>query len=143
MRNSTKFTLKGKARDSYLDLIMAFPLVSLRSASHLQAAQEVVDRLLAKHKREKGEDLYLDALSDLVAAYEDEHYKIGPASDADMLRHFMEAKQVNQTDIHRDTGIPKSSISEVLAGKRPFTRQIIRKLSRYFNVDATVLAGNL
>ncbi len=60
-----------------------------------------------------------------------------------MLRHFMEAKQVNQADIHRDTGIPKSSISEVLAGKKPFARQMIRKLSRYFNVDATVLAGNL
>ncbi len=55
----------------------------------------------------------------------------------------MEAKQVNQADIHRDAGIPKSSISEVLAGKKPFTRQMIRKLSRYFNVDATVLAGNL
>ena len=143
MRNSSKYMLKGKAKDSYLDLIMAFPLVSLRSASHFHAAQEVMDRLLAKRKREEGEDLYLDALSDLVAAYEDEHYKIGPASDADMLRHFMEAKQVNQTGIHRDTGIPKSSISEVLAGKKPLTRQMIRKLSRYFNVDVTVLAGNL
>ncbi len=51
MRNSTKFTLKGKAKDSYLDLIVAFPLVSVHSASHLHAAQEVMDRLLAKHKR--------------------------------------------------------------------------------------------
>jgi HTH-type transcriptional regulator / antitoxin HigA len=143
MRNSSKFTLKGKAKDSYLDLITAFPLVSLRSASHLQAAQQVMDRLLAKPKREEGEELYLDALSDLVATYEDEHYKIRPASDADTLRHFMDAKQVNQADIHRDTGIPKSSISEVLAGKRPLTRLMIRKLSRYFNVAVTVLAGNL
>ena len=40
--------------------------------------------------------MYLDALSDLVAAYEDEHYPIEPASDADMLRHLMEAKGVTQ-----------------------------------------------
>jgi hypothetical protein len=45
-------------------------------------------------KLDEGEEMYLDALSDLVGAYEDEHYAIKPASDADMLRHLMEAKVV-------------------------------------------------
>ena len=40
-------------------------------------------------------------LSDLVASYEDEHHVIGPASDADMLRHLMEAKGVSQADLSR------------------------------------------
>jgi HTH-type transcriptional regulator / antitoxin HigA len=44
-----------------------------------------------------------------------EAYPIAPASDADMLRHLMEAKGVTQADVHRDTGQAKSSISEVLA----------------------------
>ena len=62
--------------------------------------------------------MYLDALSDLVASYEDAHYPIEPASDADMLRHLMEAKGVTQAELHRDTGLAKSSISEVLAGRK-------------------------
>ena len=87
--------------------------------------------------------MYLDALSDLVAAYEDEHHAISPASDAEMLLHLMESKGVNQTQLHHDAGIPKSTISEVLAGKKPFSRQIIRKLADYFHLDVSVLAGNL
>ena len=99
--------------------------------------------LLAKGKLDDGEEMYLDALSDLVAAYEDEHYPIEPASDADMLRHLMEAKGVTQAELHRDTGLAKSTISEVLAGKKPFSRQMIRKLADYFKVDVSVLTANL
>jgi HTH-type transcriptional regulator / antitoxin HigA len=116
--------------------------VSIRSEAQLIAAQEVLDRLLAKGRLAAGEEMYLDALSDLVATYEDEHHAIGPASDADLLRHFMEARDVSQTELSRDTGIPKSTVSKVLAGKKPFSRQIIRKLAHYFQVEPNVLAGN-
>ena len=94
MAKKTKFSLKGKEKDSYLDLILAFPLASIRSEDHLSAAQEVMDQLLAKRELDDGEEMYLDALSDLVAVYEDEHHAIAPASDADLLRHLMEAKNV-------------------------------------------------
>ena len=143
MVTKTKFALKGKTRDSYLELVQAFPLTSVRSEEQLDAAQAVMDRLLTKKALDDGETMYLDALSDLVAAYEDEHYAIAPASDADMLRHLLEAKGVTQSQLSRDTRIAKSTISEVLAGKRPFARQMIRKLAAYFGVDVSVLAGNL
>jgi HTH-type transcriptional regulator/antitoxin HigA len=138
----TKFSLKGASRDSYLELVTAFPLASIKSDEHLQEAQKVMDHLLAKGKLDGGEEIYLDALSDLAAAYEDEHYAIGPASDADMLRHLMEAKSVTQAQLCRGAMIPKSTISEVLAGKKPFSRRMIRKFADYFNVDVSVLAGN-
>jgi len=143
MTTKTKFILKGKARDSYMELVLAFPLASIKSDEYLEEAQEMMDRLLAKGRLDHGEQIYLDALSDLVAAYEDEHYPIKPASDADMLRHLMVAKGVSQVEVHRDAGIAKSTISEVLAGKKPFSRQMIRKLAEYFKVDVGILAGNL
>jgi HTH-type transcriptional regulator/antitoxin HigA len=143
MAVKTKFSLKGASRDSYLELVMAFPLASVKSDEHLQDAQKVMDRLLAQGELGDGEEMYLDALSDLVAAYEDEHYAIEPASDADMLRHLMEAKGITQAQLRRDTMIPKSTISEVLAGKKPFSRRMIRKFADYFNVDVSVLAGNI
>ena len=130
----TKFSLKGPMRDSYLDLVSAFPLASIKSDEHLQTAQKVMDELLAKGKLGDGEEMCLDALSDLLAAYEDEHHAIEPASDAEMLLHLMEAKNVTQAQLSRDTTIPKSTISEVLAGKKPLSRQLIRNLASYFNV---------
>src|ERR1700694_1768985 len=143
MAVNAKFKLKSGSRDSYLELVMVFPLASIKTDEHLAEAQRVMDRLLANSRLDDGEELYLDALSDLVAAYEDEHFAIEPASDAGMLRHLMEAKGVTQVQLGRDTLIPKSTISEVLAGKKPFSRQMIRKLADYFNVDVSVLTANL
>jgi HTH-type transcriptional regulator/antitoxin HigA len=137
------FALKGKAKDSYMELVRAFPLASIHSEGHLDEAQRVIDDLLASGTLDPGQQIYLDALADLVAAYEDEHYEIEPASDADMLRHLMEAKGVTQAEVHRGTGLPKSTISEVLAGKKPFSRQMIRKVAKFFNVDISVLTANL
>jgi len=143
MKGKTKFRLQGKGRDSYLELVLAFPLASIKSEKHLAEAQKVMDRLLARGRLDEGEETYLDALSDLVGAYEDEHHAIEPASDADMLRHFMEARGVSQIQLSRQTGLPKSTISEVLSGKKPFSRQMIRKLADHFQVSVGLLAANL
>ena len=101
-----------------------------------------MDQLLAQGELKRGEEMYLDALSDLVAAYEDEHYPIEPASDADVLRHLIEAKGVTQAQLSRDTMVPKSTISEILAGKKHLSRQMIRKLADYCRVDVSLLAVN-
>jgi HTH-type transcriptional regulator/antitoxin HigA len=143
MRASTRYRLTGKSRDSYLELVLDFPLASIQSDDHLVAAQRVIDRLLAQGKLDPGAATYLDALSDLVGAYEDEHHPIEPASDADMLRHLLDAKAISQMELSREAGIPRSSISEVLAGKKPFSRQMIRKLAGYIGVEPGVLAANL
>jgi HTH-type transcriptional regulator/antitoxin HigA len=137
------FGLKGKGRDSYLALVSAFPLAAIQSDAHLAEAQKVMDRLLARGKLDDGEAMYLDAFSELVAAYEDIHHAIEPASDADMLRHLMEAKGVTQAQLSRDAKLPKSTISEVLSGKKPFSRRMIRKLADYFSVDVSVLTAGI
>jgi HTH-type transcriptional regulator/antitoxin HigA len=139
----TRFRLPAKSRNSYLALVQEFPLASIKSDEQLDEAERVMHRLLAAGELGPGEELYLDALSDLVAAYEDVHYPIGPASDADMLRHLMESKLTTQAQLSKETGIAKSTISEVLSGKRPFSRQMIRKLAAYFRVSVSVLASNL
>ena len=142
MMTKSKFQLKGASRDSYLTLVMAFPLASIKSDEQRHEAQLVMDQLLAQGELNGGESMYLDALSDLVAAFEDDHYSIEPPSDAEMLRHLMEAKGVTQAQLSRDTSVPKSTISEILAGKKHLTRQIIRKFADYFQVNASVLAVN-
>ncbi len=137
------YRFRGRVRDSYLECVKDFPLTTISSDDHLQAAQTVMDRLLAKDTLDRGQHSYLDALSDLVASYEDRYFPIVPATDADMLRHLLDAKGVSQADLYRATGISKSSISEVLSGKKPFSRMMIRKLANYFGVDASILAASI
>jgi len=142
MAVKSQFQLKGKSRDSYLELVQEFPLASIKSEQHLEQAQQVIDGMLASGELDVGESTYLDALSDLVAAYEDAHHAITPPSDAEMLRYFMEANELGQAELSRAAGVSKSSISEVLSGKKPFSRQMIHKLAECFRVDVRVLAVN-
>ena len=135
--------LNKRQRDTYLRLIQELPLVSIASDEHLGAAQAMIDRLTDKKKLDGGEHAYLDALCDLVVVYEDQHHAIPVASDADLLRHLMEAKGVTQIQIHKDTGLAKSGISEVLAGKKPFSKAMIGTLATYFHVPTSVLTANI
>ena len=128
----------GKHRDRYLELVGLFPLRPIRTDAELDAAIRVIDMLLDQEHRSTAEDDYLDVLSDLVEAYEDEHIPMRPVSDADMLRSFLDDWRLTQARLAAETGIAESTISEVLAGKRKLTRGQIGKLARYFHVGPGV-----
>ena len=49
--------------------------------------------------------------------------------------HLLEAKGATQTQLSQETEIAKSTISELLLGKKTFSRQIIRKFSDYFREE--------
>jgi plasmid maintenance system antidote protein VapI len=54
----------------------------------------------------------------------------------------MEAKGMSQAQLSRETTVPESTISEILAGKKPLSRRMIGKFADYFGVEASVLAAN-
>ena len=128
----------GKAQDRYLDLIRMFPLRPIRSEAELDEAIATVDTLVDKDTLEVAEADYLAVLSDLVEQYEEKTQLIPPASDAEMLRHLLEAQGTTQVEVARETGIIESTISAVLAGKRHLTREHIGKLAHYFKVSPSV-----
>jgi HTH-type transcriptional regulator / antitoxin HigA len=74
----------------------------------------------------------------LVEQYKEQTQQIPPASDAEMLRHLLEAQGVTQVEVAQETGMIESTISAVLSGKRRLTRDHIGKLSRYFKVSPSV-----
>jgi HTH-type transcriptional regulator/antitoxin HigA len=132
--------LYGKREDRYLELVRRFPLRPLRSDADLDAAVAVIDSLIDRDELSAPEQDYLDVLSDLVEAYEDEAVPMKPASDSDMLRFLIEAKGVTQSQVAKEAGIAESTISEVLAGKRKLNRTQIGKLARYFHVGPGAFA---
>lgn len=134
--------IAGAARDRYLELVRQFPLAPVKSEDDLKAAQRVMDGILAKGRLSKGELAYLDTLSELALAYENAHHPIPAPSDAAMLQHLMDAKGVSQTELHQATKIPLSTISEILSGKRHFTRKTIGAFAEYFHVDKGLFASN-
>jgi len=128
------------AKQRYLDLVEAYPLRPIRSERELSKAIKVVDSLLDRDTLNAAEEDYLDVLSDLVERYESESQPIDPVSDALMLAHLIEAKDVAQSAVAKATGIVNSTISEVLSGKRTLTRGQIGKLAKFFQVPPGVFA---
>jgi HTH-type transcriptional regulator/antitoxin HigA len=120
--------------DSYFALIQRFPLTHIRDDDHLDEAQVVVDRLLEK-ALDEGEQAYLDVLTDLVEAYEDEHVVIPDASEADVLRELMRVNGLSQPALAKKVGIAQSTISAVLTGSRSLTKAQVVELARFFGVS--------
>ncbi len=136
---ATRTEQARKVRDTYFELVRRFPLRPIRSERDLDRATVIIHELIDRDL-DPNEDDYLDVLSGLVEKYEEKHYPIGHASDSAMLKHLIEAKDVTQRAVALATGIPVSTICEILAGKRQVSRANIGKLAKYFHVSPAVFS---
>jgi HTH-type transcriptional regulator/antitoxin HigA len=129
--------LDPATQTEYLELVRAFPLVSIRDDVHLDEAMAVIDRLTEQSELTAAEDAYLGALTDLVETYDDAHVSIPPTSGVDALRHLMEANDLSQADLVPEFGTA-SIVSEVLSGKRRLSLTHIKRLAARFGLPADV-----
>lgn len=141
MRRKNPATRRGRAPDSYLKLILQFPLRPIRSDRELDQAISTINSLLDREKLDRGEQDYLDVLGDLVENYEEENHPIEAANDAEMLAFLLDLKSISQTQLANQTAIASSTISDVLSGKRQLTRSHIEKLAAFFQVTPGVFLG--
>ena len=128
-----------RATASYLALANVFPIQPIRTEDELDEAIAVVDRLLSRARpldqQEKG---YLESLGHEIERYEAAAHPMPDVSGAAMLRHLMDAKEVNLSEVAGATGIALSTLSGVLHEKRNLSRTHLEKLGPYFGVHPAV-----
>jgi len=78
-----------------------------------------------------------DLLTLMIEDFEERHYALANASPLEVLKFLMEQHGLKQKDLVDVFGTP-SIISEVLRGKRKFSKEHIRRLSRRFQVSPEV-----
>ncbi len=128
-----------RVSSSYLALVIAYPIHPIRSSEDLDQAIVMIDGLLSRRKPlDPQEQDYLDSLSHEVERYESVAYPMPPVTDAGMLRHLFEAKEVTLSEVAHATGIALSTLSSILKGKRHLNRTHIEKLAPYFGVQPGV-----
>jgi HTH-type transcriptional regulator / antitoxin HigA len=119
-------------------LVARFPLRPLRSERDLDRATKIVNELAVRGDLARGEQDYLDVLTDLIVAYEKVHHPIPDLYGPDMLRHLLDERGVSQVEAARKMGVAPSTISEILRGKRGIGRKHIDAFARYFHVSPAV-----
>jgi HTH-type transcriptional regulator / antitoxin HigA len=123
---------------SYPELLrQAQPQIIDDDRSH-QRALRTVDRLMKKRRLTAPERKLLDLLAKLIDDYEELIYPTPEVSPAEMLAHLLDAKQSTQAELARQTGVSRSTISEVLNGKRAISLENAYKLGEYFHVEPSL-----
>ncbi|MEA5429677.1 helix-turn-helix domain-containing protein [Arcicella lustrica] len=83
----------------------------------------------------------LEVWSLLVHEYEQKHYKIQPLTALEALKYEMEEQGLTQTALAQRFGISKSTISEILSGKKQMSVNFLKFLHKDLGIPASALLG--
>jgi HTH-type transcriptional regulator/antitoxin HigA len=118
-------------------LVKAFPLRQISSDAEYDRAAEVLDGLVLRELT-KGERDYLDALTLIVAAYDDEHHPppgLERRTPLQRLKWLMESAGMTPSQLG-DVIQSRPAASMFLNGTRKeLSKPQIRRLARHFNLD--------
>ena|ERR1700693_1132708 len=102
------------------------------------AQNERYTALLLKMERQNHltarEKAYVEVLTLLVEAYEEERYPIGDASPKEVLAELIAANDLRQKDLVPIFG-SEGAVSDALSGRRKLSNEHIAKLSKRFGVS--------
>jgi addiction module HigA family antidote len=52
-----------------------------------------------------------------------------------LKEEFLDAHQLSQSELSRRTGIPRSTVNEIIKGKRPISAEVAFTLGMFFGMD--------
>ncbi len=117
-------------------LVALFPPRAIHDNVSYDNTQEIIDHLLSVPHRTRDQDLYLDTLTVLLEAYEDEHEALDPAevSPLEALRTLVSEHAMTPTHLGEILG-DRSLGTRILKGQRELSKAHIRALAAHFHVS--------
>jgi antitoxin component HigA of HigAB toxin-antitoxin module len=131
-------TIHRSSTDSYMKLIAEFPLRRLKTAAEHAKAKRIILRL-SPHETDRGTSQYLDVLVDLIADFErrsENAVDSSRVSASDLVRHRLDVRGMSVSSLASLIGVPQPNLSEMLNGKRDWSKAAIRALSAHLNIRA-------
>ena len=127
---------------AYQSLLVDYTPRPIRSDRAYKRALRQMEKLM-KSRLSRAERELSQVLGTLIMQYESEHYPTPDVSPAEMLAFLIDARGVIKADVAHETGIPRSTITHILAGRRNISTANIAKLADYFNVSPSVFIPSL
>lgn len=127
----------------YQSLLVEYQPRPIRSEAAYRRALRQVETLMKKPRLTAAERDIVEALSILIEQYEAARQPTPQVPPDRVLAHLIESKGVTQAQISRGTGIPKSNLSAILAGRRAVSKTSAVTLGRYFGLPAEVFLSDV
>ncbi|HEX7343010.1 MAG TPA: ImmA/IrrE family metallo-endopeptidase [bacterium] len=111
----------------------------IKTEGDYQASLQELERLFADPPPKESADFHrLEVLSLLVENYEKAHYHFDLPDPIDAIAFVMEQRGLSRADLEKYIG-PRSKVSEILAGKRPLSKRMMRALHEGLGIPAEIL----
>jgi HTH-type transcriptional regulator/antitoxin HigA len=107
----------------------------LRSDADLDRAVAMIDQLTDRARLTREEEDYLEVLSAVVEAYEDEHDPLPDMTPIAALKYLLDENGLTQAQLSMETGIPVATISEILNARRGISPKVRALLAKRFKVN--------
>lgn len=83
----------------------------------------------------------LTVMSDIVIAYEKEHYPIEKPTVAELIELSLEEKGMSQKQLAGEIGISPSRVNDYISGRSEPTLKIARSLCRVLGISPAAMLG--
>ena len=120
----------------YKELLQAVVPRPISSDRAYRRAMRQIERLICKPKKTRAEDDMIELLATLVEQYEIRQGHTAPVlSPRDRLAGLLEAREMTQTELSRASQVPRTTINEILRGKRDISKGNAVRLANFFRVS--------
>lgn len=120
---------------AYQELLLDYTPRPVRNEREYRRVMRGIERLMASPRLSRAECELLELLVTLAEQYESIECPTPRASQADLLAHLIDARGITQAELSRQTGIPRSVVTNVLKRRRKISQANIAKLAEYFHVS--------
>ncbi len=125
----------------YQELIAFHAPRVIHDAVDYENTTAIIDAM-AGHKLTRDQDDYLELLSQIVEAYEDEQItEPKPAEPAETLRFLLRESNLTGDNLAELLDVDRSQAFKILKGTRALTAQHIKKVAERFHVSADLFMG--
>ena len=123
---------------AYRNLLQEYLPRPIRSDCAYQRMLHTVDNLMMRPRLSRAENDLLEILIVLVEQYESIRYPTPSNPPDKMLAHLIKSKGVSRADVAAATGVSRSTIGAILAGRRGIGQEDVLRFAKFFGVAPSV-----
>ena len=119
---------------SYTELLVRYQPKPIATVAENDRAIALALELEHRETRTLEEEVFLELLLVLIEKFEAEKYPISTPNYSSMVRHLMDARDLEESDLIPILG-SATAVSEILMNQRPIKHDEARKLAEFFRVE--------